>query len=158
MSQLSRDGQSRICWNKSPLAGFLPRAQKKKGRGLNTRTQLSFKLTSNPPLGRDSTRCVAAYDQPNSGGFDEGVADACGKPKSTGLRDVSAAVESPTTRSNSAAQSMGGGIGGPASLGVAGLGFIGEGLARGRVDGRERASDSLSGPFVIIIVGATNTN
>jgi len=34
--------------------------------------------------------------------------DACGKPKSRGLREVSAAVESLATRSNSPAQSMGG--------------------------------------------------
>jgi hypothetical protein len=157
MPQLSRGDGSRMCLNKSPLAGFLPGAQAKKGSGANTRTQLSFKLTSSPPPDRDSTRCVGAYDQANSGGLDEGVVDACGKPKSRGLRDVSAAMESLATRSNSPAQSIDGGIGGPASIGGAGLSLTG-GVAFGRVDCRERGSGFLSESFVIIIVGAMNTN
>ena len=151
-----------MCLNKSPLAGFLPRAQAKKGsgvRGVNTRTQLSFRLTSNPPPGMGSTRCVGAYDQPNSGGFDEGTVDAFGKPKFSGLRDASAAVKSLTTRFNSAAQSMGGRMGLLSSLGGAGLGSTGDdGIAFRRTDRCERDTGFLIELSGAMIAGAMKTN
>jgi len=148
-----------MCLNKSPLAGFLPGAQEKKGSGANTRTQLSFKLTSNPPPRRDTTRCVGAYDQPNSGGFAVDSADICGKPKSGGLRDASAAVESLAARSNSPAQSMGGRMGLPSSLGGTGLGSTGgDGVAFRRTDRRERGSGCVIELSGTAIDGAIHTN
>jgi hypothetical protein len=148
-----------MCLNKSPFAGFLPGAQAKKGSGVHTRTQLSFKLTSNPPPRRDSTRCVSAYDQPNSGSFGDGAVDACGKPKSRGGIDGGAAIEFRDARSNSPAQSIGGGTRWPSSLCDVGLGSMrDEGVAFGRTDRRERGAGFLTRLPGAMIVGATNTN
>ena len=122
-------------------------------------TQLSFKLISNPPSGMDSTRCVGAYDQPNSGGLDDGVVDACGKPKFSGFRDVSAAAEPLATRSNSSAQSIGGGMGLLSSLGGTGLRSAGDhGPAFGRADCRDPGAGFLAGLCGTTIAGTMNTN
>jgi len=147
-----------MCLNKSPFTGFLPERQTKNGSGLNTRTQLSFKLTNNPPPRRDSTRCVGAYDQPNSGGFAGDSVDAYGKPKSRGGNDGGAA-EFLATRSNSPAQSMGGRMGLPFSLGGAGSGSTGDdGVASRRTDRCEWGTGCLIELSGAIIVGAMNTN
>ena len=145
-----------------PVSGLLAQGTGKKGKWRawrNTRTQLSFRLTSNPPPGMGSTRCVGAYDQPNSGGFDEGTVDAFGKPKFSGLRDASAAVKSLTTRFNSAAQSMGGRMGLLSSLGGAGLGSTGDdGIAFRRTDRCERDTGFLIELSGAMIAGAMKTN
>jgi hypothetical protein len=159
MPQLPGCDGSFICLNRSPLAGFLPRAQAKKGSGANTRTQLSFKLTSNPPPGRDCRRCVGAYDQPNSEGFDEGVVAECGKPKSRGCIDGGAAIEFLAARSNSSPQSMGGRIRFPSSLGAPELSSTaGEGVAFGRRDRCEACTGFLTRLSGTTIVGAINTS
>jgi hypothetical protein len=125
---------------------------------MNTMTQLSFKLTSSPPPGMASTRCVGAYDQPNSGSLDEGAVDECGKPKFRGLRDVSAAADFLAARSNSPAQSMRARIELPSSLGGAVLRSTG--VERGAF-GRDRGkvcTGFLAGLSGATIVGAMNTN
>jgi hypothetical protein len=122
-------------------------------------TQLSFTLISNPPPGSDSTRCVGAYDQPNSGAFDEGALNACGKPKSRGLRDASAAAASLAARSNSPAQSMVGWLGLATSPGGAGWGSTGvEGVGFGCRDRGDLGSRFLAEPSGAVIVGAMNTH
>src|ERR1700733_3421411 len=97
-----------MCSNKSPFGGFLPKAQNANGNGMNTITHRSFRLTSSPPSGIDSTRWVRACDQANSGDFEDGAVAACGKPKFRGSRDGSAGTDPLAARSNSAAQSIGG--------------------------------------------------
>jgi len=120
---------------------------------------LSFKLTSNPPPDRGSTRCVGAYDHPNAGSFGDGALVECGKPKARGSIDDGAAIESLAARSSSPAQSMGRGTGWPSSLGDAGLGSMGdEGVEFGRTDRRERGAGFLTEVSGAMIVGATNTN
>src|SRR5882672_4962696 len=94
--------------NNSPFGSFLPRAQKNMGSGANTNMQRSFRLTSKPPPGMDSTRCVRACDQPKPGGFGGDGAIGCGKPKSRGCGAAEADTASLAARLSSSAQSAGG--------------------------------------------------